>query len=47
VGSMSERHYQCPGCKATVSVPHGRRVITIEMVRSAHEATCPTRRGAR
>ena len=35
------RHYQCDACKGTVAIPLGRRVITIDTVRTVHDATCP------
>jgi hypothetical protein len=38
---MKSTSYTCDGCGGTVSVPEYSRKITIEMVRSVHEATCP------
>lgn len=41
-----DRAYACTGCKGTVSIPKGRRNITLQQVQEHHNQTCPSRRGA-
>jgi len=39
----SDRHFVCGGCHGVVSVPHGRRKITLDQVRETHHHSCPSR----